>query len=774
MPRGVAWIFAACVWAWSAGSGWGQVGPAAPEEYQPVAAVDEIDQATRAHLEQAQQFLSARQWADAVDALRRVMETDGERLIALTDAADGPFTRYVTIQRYGQALLSRWSVSAPEAVQQYRRNVDGVAERLWRSGAEARDAARLRDVAESYFMSSVGDEAAALLGEILFERGDFVHARLWWERLHPAVRSAGARPARPLWLSLPAPADDEAWSRLSGDQAQAAPGIAWLAYPDSSLSLAEIRARLALVSIAERSWARAERELELLRRWHPDETGTLAGSTGKWVELLAGRLEAARVAEHARRPATAEWPTFAGGPDRSRVFPRELDIGGAPLWRISLPRLTDEGDRASENRPRLGEDANGLLAYFPIVLGRSVLVAEPYALRALDLYSGRPLFAEFEPRDVPTEPRHAGTFYETPQPSLAARQMVIPHLGVPRLTLTGHGPRVFARLGTPATRWRDRFEADAMPPGVLVGVDLAAQGRLLPAFPLEPDSLNWSFEGTPLCDGRRLYVALRNQDEIRIEAHVAAYDLASGRLMWRRALCSSEPAGSARWNEITHSLLTLQQDTLYVNTNLGVAASLDARDGRLHWLTHYPRRPFPARSLDRTDLHFQRSLTPAVLHRDLAIFAPADCDRIFALDAASGQLLWTTPPGVAADAVHLLGVAQERLLASGDYLYWFDVLTGELQCQFPPLGRPEPGYARPSPRGYGRGLLAGQDVYWPTHEALYLFRQAPERTPWGWRPQPAGVPRSWSTYGVKPGNLVAAGHVLLVAGADELAALRAW
>jgi hypothetical protein len=83
-----------------------------------------------------------------------------------------------------------------------------------------------------------------------------------------------------------------------------------------------------------------------------------------------------------------------------------------------------------------------------------------------------------------------------------------------------------------------------------------------------------------------------------------------------------------------------------------------------------------------------------------------------------------------------------------------------------------PGFARPSPRGFGRGLLAADKVYWPTEDAIYVFWQRPQQTVWGWEPWPARAPISLAAYGVRSGNLIAAGDVLLVAGTRELVAFN--
>src|SRR5205085_11692568 len=131
-------------------------------------------------------------------------------------------------------------------------------------------------------------------------------------------------------------------------------------------------------------------------------------------------------------------------------------------------------------------------------------------------------------------------------------------------------------------------------------------------------------------------------------------------------------------DQLTHLLVTKDGDRLYLNTSAGAVAAVSANDGRLLWLVKYPRPPVRTGNPDSREHHLFRDLTPCLAWKDLIIVAPADCDRIFALYAATGQLAWTLAPGAADDAVHLLGVADTTFLASGDSLYWIDANTGSL------------------------------------------------------------------------------------------------
>ena len=54
-------------------------------------------------------------------------------------------------------------------------------------------------------------------------------------------------------------------------------------------------------------------------------------------------------------------------------------------------------------------------------------------------------------------------------------------------------------------------------------------------------------------------------------------------------MASAETPGRGMTYEVTHNLLTLAGDSIYFNTNLGAVAAISARDGRLQWVSLYPR-----------------------------------------------------------------------------------------------------------------------------------------------------------------------------------------
>ena len=165
-------------------------------------------------------------------------------------------------------------------------------------------------------------------------------------------------------------------------------------------------------------------------------------------------------------------------------------------------------------------------------------------------------------------------------------------------------------------------------------------------------------------------------------------------------------------NDFGHRLLSLDGPTVYYQTNLGAVVALDAETGGIRWVATYPRQDHNEMGLAR-----ERDLNPAIVHDGLVIVAPDDANSIYAFDTASGRLVWKTDPlPEEVKLAHLLGVAKGRLVATGDRVLLFDVKNGKLNQSWPDNG--------PSFEGFGRGLLAGDKIYWPTRNEIHILDQA--------------------------------------------------
>jgi len=707
--------------------------------------IDEIDNTAQAALLRAEALLDDGQWEEAVENIRRVMETSGSRLIRIGGASHG-FTRALPVGQYCQILLANLHERAPEALRIYRRQVDPLAGQRYADALAAREPRLLARIVDELFLSSFGDDASFWLGEFAFERGHLTAARAAWERLGPQFRwrppagvQAGADAGYPLWRLVPDTDRAAVWPRIEAALRDRPLPRGWLAYPDTNLDLDEVRASLALASLLEGDRPRATAELALLNQLAPTAQGKIGGRSGKLVSLLAEFRR--QIAEWPRPQTDDDWLTFAGSAARNKAVSTDVDVAGVPIWQVSLPRLSAILPGQRPRILRVAEDPDGLLGYHPLIVGDRVVLQQGESFTEFDLHSG-------ELRVGSDRPNLGG---EVAEQSLVAR----------RFTTTANLNRLYACV-----------DFDHAPLSRIVGLDLRADFKLVLDVRLSGSEWDgaWRFSGAPVTDGSRLYVAVRRTNQVRPEAHVACFDARSGRLCWRRFVCAAD-AQLPPHPELAQNLLTMDEETLYLNTNLGVVAALRAEDGQVQWTVQYPRVDLQQPDPDRNELHLMRDLNPCLAYRGMVMVAPRDCQHLFCLDAITGTVLWATPAGQGADVVHLLGVGQGRLLASGECLYWFDIATGQLVCRFPASFQSGAGRARPSPRGYGRGLLAGDRVLWPTRQAIYVFQQRTIKTERG--RQPALIRRiELAGRGATGGNLLIADGVLLIAAADRLLAFN--
>ena len=656
--------------------------------------LDRADGAAISHLERVKACLADRQWDEAVETLRQVAETSEGKLLGVTPS------RWVNLGDYCQMQLA---ALPPEALKLYRRRVDPVAQKWYEDGIAGRNRKLLGNVVQQAFASSWGDKALLALGEMALESGDFTAARWHWERILPA--------------EIP-------------------PGVAntWPGYPDTSLDLAMIRSRLVLVSILEGLPARAKEELTQLTRLHGEARGPLAGREVQYCAALGQLL--AQSAQWPQPKPDPDWPTLAGGPARDKIAPAMVDVGSV-AWRIPLPQPVAATSAPASRPLGAGEDGARPLSYYPLVVGQRVFVCDPQEILALRAADGKPAWGDGGPA-IYREP------WEGVTGALANSSNM---LGTARYTMTIRDGRLYARMGSAVTS-QPQQASSPLAPGCLVCLDLEAEGKLL--WKATPEE-GWAMEGAPLVEGARVFVAMRRSD-IRPQAHVACFDALTGRLRWRRFICGAETPARGMICQTTHGLLSLAGDTIYYNTNLGAVAAVSADDGRILWVSLYPRDR--QGDLSRPAPHWQRDLNPCVVDHGTLLVAPADSPRLLALDAATGQILWHSGAELE-DVVQLLGVVGDQLIAGGQRLYWIGLsgpARGRVRHVWPD------GQAAP---GYGRGLLAGTAVLWPTRHKIYVLDQQTA--------EPKKV-IDLAPFGAGGGNLLVTDGRLVVATSNELIA----
>ena len=269
----------------------------------------------------------------------------------------------------------------------------------------------------------------------------------------------------------------------------------------------------------------------------------------------------------------------------------------------------------------------------------------------------------------------------------------------------------------------------------IVALDWSTQGKLLweqqfddPALPNRPADRNnnrtISFEGTPVADSGSVYVAVTDRREQTADLHrllrrrfgrCPLDAVRRGRVAGRRSTTWASWAGCrpavTSPGDFNHRLLSLEGPTLYYQTNLGALGGdrggdgLDAVGGELSAPGAKsvrqrrrarlepgggPRRPRLHRAQRRrVDLRLRFAERPAALEDR------SDRRRHQALAPAGG--------------------GQGAAGRTGNRVVLFDVKTGKLLHAWPDSGKVLDGY--------GRGLLAGEQIYWPTQNEIQILDQ---------------------------------------------------
>jgi outer membrane protein assembly factor BamB len=590
--------------------------PAAAQPPAPDPAALRGDSAqTQKRLSEAEAKLKAGDAADAADALQKILDEAGDDFVP----ADKEGKEYRPARWFAHRLLARLPADARKG---YQDRVDEPAAKLILAGRRDRDPAPLWQLLDRYFVSRPAADGLLLLGDLLFERGEFRAAEGVWRRL---LTDAGAD----------------------------------VAHPDPKADPAAVRARLILAAIFAGESGRAKADLAAFRTKHPGAKGTFAGKDGPFADTLDAHLKTAPVVPPAANPGT-DWPAFGGGPDRSgRTSPGVpyWDFPAVPTWTAALPK-TFRPDRAPAGppaRPPFGH---------PVVAGGKVFVTDGAAVYGFDLLHGRKL-------DLPAQ-------LATPSVPPFDREKPPPD-GCPALAAAGD--RVYARVGPAAVVGPAAARApDPNKPGdqtAIVCLGPAPGGvtyrELWRVRPPGAGKVPVAWEGAPLVAGRRMWAAFARFEGGRVVHGVECFDPADGNTApapaWTAEVCDS-PLPQAADPRTRQELVTLAGRHVVFLSNTGAVIALDAATGRRAWAFRYPRsrKADPARSPDPA---------PAVASGGRVFVAPADADRVYALDAETGRLLWESGP---VEGAQVVGVAAGRLVVNvtGPVLgvRAFDVATG--------------------------------------------------------------------------------------------------
>lgn len=624
-----------------------------PPPAEPAALRGESPQ-TRKRLAEAEQKLLGGKPAEAVDDLQRILDEAGDDLISVDGKRHRP-ARWVAHQ-----ILAKLP---PDALKAYQDRVNEPARKLLEEGQRDRDPRPLWQLLDRYFVSRPARDGLLLLGDLLFERGEFRAAEQLWRRLLP----------------------------------ETGPDVP---YPTPPADPAAVRARIVLATIFQGELKRARSDLAAFKAQFPNASGPFAGKTGPYADALQALLD------HPPRPpsdATAgnTWPTFGGGPGRTgRV------AGAIPShWRMMRPTWTahipvDVGARSGVASPAVRPPFG-----HPVIVNGRVYLSDGYRLMSFDLRTGKEtaIFTLPNPTGLSANPDGCSSL-SVAGGRLYARLDVPPPArarNTPKPEVKGGDETVIACYAPPKSPGR------FAPP-------LRELWRVAPPAADGKGPVAWC--GPPLVAGGRMWAALARLEGGRVVHAIACFDPADAdkapdRPAWVADVCDSPlPPGAGLRSQ--QELLTLAGRNVVLSSNNGAVVAVDAVTGRRAWGFQYPRAPRQTVAASRPP-----APSPAVTFGGRVFVAPTDANRVYALDAETGDVLWESGQ---TEGAQILGIARNRVVVTTTGplkgIRALSVLNGSYWepdgwVQAPPAGL----------LGYGHGFATDDVVVWPSREGLYFL-----------------------------------------------------
>lgn len=594
---------------------------------QGVTVPESIDAMSKFEL--AKRMIRLRDWPKAADALQEVLDVKFRtRLVPSQLDADNFICLYASVAEAAENELAKWPL---DGLNVYRSRFEPQASALLEQ-VPAGDIPALNNVFSLYFATDSGKQAGLRLIDLYLEDGQFLAAAGTGEkllRLHPNLDAE-----RPKVIYRTAIA-----YHLMGN-------------------------------------ASADQFLEELKDKHADATGMVAGKDVTLADALAKQLQ-----EKTAAPAAApdSWVTFGGNAEHNLVPDIDGRVGGR-VWSLALPEPAKSNVRVAGNPTII--NARAMQARGP-----GITIMPVVDRGELFFHNGQYLFARSLETGVPL-PGWAKTYGNDGRYSIALApgdpnfelQMAQNQISVTRQhTLTVTDKLVLAVMGNPditSIQYAMGFGGQPNPgrPPANRGTKLvcldresgrekwstsAAQIQLTPEQQKDQPGLNWvNLAGAPLVVGNNVYVLGRGgagQDE----CYAICFDLESGKYRWSSFLASSSGNGYGAFgmgmgyntNAIAH--LAYSSGRIYVLSNLGAAAALDAYNGGIVWLAVYPRntgndnnkdnavqpqaRMIRMRQMPSPAASDPWSLSPPIVQDGKLFVLPDDGAYLMVYDAATGN-----------------------------------------------------------------------------------------------------------------------------------------
>ncbi len=543
----------------------------------------------------AERMERLREWDKSANVYQEIIEKYADRVIPTRSDSTGQVTQYTSVALVVQERLAKWQ---DEGLAVYKSRYEDAAREMLDKAQGDRD--QLQRVMSQYFPTESAKTAGMRLLALSLERGEFSSAAWVGRRLlsyHPSLLIE-----RPRVLFLTAIAE-----HLAGNKTGAA------------------------------------QRLDELKQKFPDAVAVVRGEEQNLVAVLEKEL--ASQPSLVKTFRSDSWPVPFGNPEASAV-PAQASYGGARMFSVEIPkaRLSRNANlRQYEAQIEQQRKLGGLTGIMPVVDDGELFFQDNARVYAINLISGLPLPGWLQSH--PGNKRGAYTIDAIASPR-----------GKP-LGLCVTDRSVVAVLGQ-SDNWASNVMAMSSTPSQLVCLD-RANGR--PAWSTTMQKLRLpeelanlregQFSGMPLVIDDNVFVVVRaNRGAQFEEVHLVSLAMRDGAFQWSSYVASTASSNGMMdfdgdfSSSTANAMLSYSDGRVYVQTNLGAIACMDATDGKTLWLNIYPRTSDGRRNrLNRPFIGQQNQVSkpfaqnPPMIVDGRLFTAPPDSSFILVYDAASGE-----------------------------------------------------------------------------------------------------------------------------------------
>ncbi|MDB5289757.1 MAG: outer rane biosis protein BamB [Phycisphaerales bacterium] len=690
----------------------------------------------------AQKMERLKEWNKSADLYQEVITKYSDRVVPSGLDRDKKINQYTSITFGVQEKLAKWP---QEGLDVYRARFETPAAAMLEN-ARPDDAAALNKVYSVYFVTESGKQAAIRLIDLYLERGEFPAAAWLGDRLltlHPGLVTER-------------------------------PGILY---------------RTALAYYYAGDQARAKERLAQLKTQFANERGVVRGKDVVLADSLAQETQAP-VATGAFASADS-WPIFGGDLSHGRVSNAE-GKPGARLYGVALSKPVWPGIRAQqkqllEQQYKHAVEEGQSLGVMPVTDRGELFFQDGQRVYGISLESGVPLagWAQIYASGSYTLPNVTG--------SPRARELTCTLTDHEVLAIMGQADRTAQMVLGQTTQGEARLVClDRQTGGEKWIVSLAS----LPDEAKEQRTLHMS--GSPLVVGENVLVIGRAGKQAQFEdCYVLCFDLSTGKYRWSTYIASAS-SNNMQWGmgggvvstSDNTSHLAYANGRVYVQTNLGALAALDAYTGAVVWLDIYPSgrqnmdarqafNPFAAANQFQESPHKPWAFNPVVVQDGVVFSLPTEGHNLFIYDAGTGaeikridmrdleraaQNMETN-----SDALHdidtLVAVVGDQMVLGGDKGFILLNWKKYDRERFNPTNGDDITtwiWATPS-AVRGRSFLAGDSIFVPTEKGLTrLLLKAGKAAATGFYPP---YPHVWEEP-EGPGNVLVTNDHVIIAGAN--------